>query len=180
MSDSKSTWSSRGFKLQRFGPGRNAIQSHHSNDLIEAANMLGNIAVKRGNSDKVLYAESGVVIQLKDFDDSASGDVQPFKIYQTTSWLTFKVMTGYVITTGNPIVPSMIETSFTLSSGVALYWFYVDMTATTAEIKTSSTTLPWSSSKIPIGWVDTSTGAASSASTISQFVRDHIFNPCAE
>jgi hypothetical protein len=72
MSESLSTWASNGFKLQPFGKGRNAIQSKHANDLVDALNMLGKIQVVRGDKDAVLYAENGVIIQLSG-SDSGSG-----------------------------------------------------------------------------------------------------------
>jgi hypothetical protein len=65
MSEDRSTWASNGFKIAPFGKGRNAIQSAHTNDLVDALNMLGTITVIRGTDDKVLYADNGVIIQLK-------------------------------------------------------------------------------------------------------------------
>lgn len=103
----------------------------------------------------------------------------PFQIYQTSTWLKYKVKAGDVITTADPIVATGIEVEKTITSGVLRYWFYIEMTSTTAEIKVSATTLTWDSNKIPIGWVDTQTDSATSKATIHQFVRDHIFNPCA-
>jgi hypothetical protein len=100
----------------------------------------------------------------------------PFEIYQTESWLKYKVKTGYVITTGNEIVPTYVETEFTITSGVLRYWFYVEVASgsSTAEIKTSATTLAWDSTKIPLGWIDTQTGAGTEAARIYQIVRDNI------
>jgi hypothetical protein len=100
----------------------------------------------------------------------------PFEIYQTESWLKYKVKTGYVITTGNEIVPTYVETEFTITSGVLRYWFYVEVAsgASTAEIKTSATTLAWDSTKIPLGWIDTQTGAGTNTAKIHQLVRDNI------
>ena len=100
----------------------------------------------------------------------------PFQIYQSTSWLKYKVTTGKVIATGDPITPTNVEAEITITSGVARYWFYLEMTSTTAEVKTSATTLTWSNTLIPIGWVDTS---VTNVGTINQFLRDHVFNPCA-
>jgi hypothetical protein len=102
----------------------------------------------------------------------------PFQIYQTTTWLKYKVKTGIVITTGNPITATGIESEFTITSGVSRYWFYIDMTSSAAEVKTSSTTLTWSKSKIPVGYVDTSTGSGSSTAYIYQVLSDNVFNPC--
>lgn len=108
---------------------------------------------------------------------ATDGGADPFSIYQSDTWLKFKVRTGYVIQTGEPIVPTAVETEFTITTGVAEYWFYLDLTST-PEVKTSATTLTWSSSLIPIGWVDTDTYSADSRSVITQFLRDHVFVPC--
>lgn len=101
----------------------------------------------------------------------------PFQIYQASSWLKFKVRDGRYVGTGNPITVTNTETELELTSGVARYWFYIESTATTAEVKKSATTLEWSSTKIPIGWVDT-TDTTNNASVIYQLLTDHIFNPC--
>lgn len=75
MSEDRSTWASNGFKIAPFGKGRNAIQSAHTNDLVDALNMLGTITVIRGTEDKVLYADNGVIIQLKSSEVEASSSI---------------------------------------------------------------------------------------------------------
>ena len=70
---SESQWSSAGFKIEPFGAGRNAIQSKHANDLVDALNILGRITIVRGQSDVVMYADNGVTIQLK-ATEAAAGD----------------------------------------------------------------------------------------------------------
>lgn len=79
MNQSNSSWASNGFKIAPFGKGRNAIQSVHANDLVDALNMLGTITIIRGTEDKVVYADNGVTIQLKTTeaatDDSETVDV---------------------------------------------------------------------------------------------------------
>lgn len=75
MSEVRSTWASNGFKIAPFGKGRNAIQSAHTNDLVDALNMLGTITVIRGTEDKVLYADNGVIIQLKSSEVEASSSI---------------------------------------------------------------------------------------------------------
>ena len=173
-----SSWNSSGFSIQPFGKGRNAIQSKHANDLVDALNIVGRIRIQRGQKDSVIYADNGVFITIKDRQYETDAETFPFQIYQSGTWLKYKVKTGYYITTGNPITVTAIETEFTLTSGVLRYWFYIDASGATPEVKTSSTTLDWSSNKIPLGWVDTSTGSTANVSTPYQFVRDHIFNPC--
>ena len=174
-----SSWNSSGFSIQPFGKGRNAIQSKHANDLVDALNIVGRIRIQRGQKDSVIYADNGVFITIKDRQYETDAETFPFQIYQSGTWLKYKVKTGIVITTGNPITATNIETEITLTSGVLRYWFYMEMTSTTAEVKTSATTLAWSADKIPLGWVDTSTGSGSSTATIYQVITDHIFNPCA-
>lgn len=102
-----------------------------------------------------------------------------FRIYQSSDWLTYRVGSGVIIATGDPItILNPEDEDFPISDGVSRFWFYIEMTSTTAEIKTSATTLTWSSTLIPIGWVDTATGSADEVSTPYQFIRDDIFNPC--
>ena len=180
MSEGRSTWASNGFKIAPFGKGRNAIQSAHTNDLVDALNMLGTITVVRGTEDKVLYADNGVIIQLKSsaVEAAESSLLNPFSIYRTdTSWLHYKVTTGWVVRGGVPILASNIETEFPISASVLYYWFYMELTDTTAVISTSATTLAWSCTKIPLGWVDTLTGVATTTPTIVNLNRDHLFNP---
>lgn len=102
----------------------------------------------------------------------------PFEIYQSDTWLKYKVKTGYVITTGEPIEPTNIETEITLAAGVEFYWIYASLTTTTATILSSATLPAWSVSIVPIGWVDTLTGEADTVAEIHQFLHDNIFVPC--
>lgn len=106
------------------------------------------------------------------------GEVNPFRIYKGSTWLKYKVSTGFVITTGDVITPTNIDTEITITTGVARYWFYLDITTTTAAVASSATTPTWDASKIPIGWVDTDTYEASSRGVIYQFLRDHVYHPC--
>ncbi len=177
-----SKWSSSGFVIAPFGKGRNAIQSKHANDLVDALNILGRIKIKRADKDEVFYSDTGLTLQLKDEEIALSESEQaaPFEIYQSGTWLQYKVKTGIIIANGDPITASDIETEFVLTSGVLRYWFYIEMDSTTASINVSSTTQEWSVNKIPIGWVDTQSGSSSSISTIYQVLRDHVFNPCSE
>lgn len=180
MSESLSTWASNGFKIQPFGKGRNAIQSNHANDLVDGLNILGRITVSRGAGDVVYYADNGVTIQLKSSAVLAaeSSLLNPFSIYGTqTSWLHYKVTTGWVVRGGVPILASNIETEFPISASVLYYWFYMELTDTTAVISTSATTLAWSCTKIPLGWVDTLTGVGTNTPSIVNLNRDHLFNP---
>ena len=131
--------------------------------------------IKPGVGYKVRRQSGGTILEI---DNQRKSNIIPFEIYQSGTWLQYKVREGYYITTGNPITVTAIETEFTLTSGVLRYWFYIDASGATPEVKTSSTTLDWSSNKIPLGWVDTSTGSTANVSTPYQFVRDHIFNPC--
>lgn len=105
-------------------------------------------------------------------------DAHPFEIYQSDTWLKFKVKTGYVITTGDPFVPSGVESEFTLTSGVTRFYFVLTITPTTATITTSSTVPTWAVDLIPLGWVDTATDSGTSISTIYQFTDTHVFSPC--
>ncbi len=102
----------------------------------------------------------------------------PFQLYQSGTWLQWKVTDGILITTGDPIMVTNVETLFTLTSGVARYWFYIEISSTTGTIATSATTLVWSATKIPLGWVNT-TNTTDSISVPTQFYPLHLFNPCA-
>ena len=110
---------------------------------------------------------------------AGASPVCPFQIYRTETWLKFKVATGYVITTGAPFVPTDVGTEFTLTSGVAKYYFLLTMSSATAAVISVSDTLPvWSVEIVPIGWVDTNTYSGASRSVIYQFCNENIFSPC--
>jgi hypothetical protein len=100
----------------------------------------------------------------------------PFLIYRGSTWLKFKVATGFVITTGDPFIPADVDTEITITDGVARYWFYLDITSTTASVESSATTPTWDINKVPLGWVDTATYATAQRSVIYQF--NGIFIPC--
>lgn len=110
------------------------------------------------------------------FDIPGRALIDVFEIYQSDTWLKFKVTTGFVIIDGDPVIPTDVETEFTLTSGVARYWFYIDF-AGTPTIATAAVTPSWDATKVPLGWVDTATYAGTTRSEIHQ--REHIFNPCA-
>jgi hypothetical protein len=140
---------------------------------------------KTSTASQQLYRTAQAVEQLqrqlnrlrKRKGGDSEGEAMPFEIYQSATWLKFKVKTGWVIKTGNPIIPTAVEAEFELTAGVARYWFYLDLSDDT--IKISDTTLSWDVDLIPIGWVDTETDEDDEVSTVYQFVRDHIFIPCA-
>ena len=104
-------------------------------------------------------------------------DTNPFRIYQSGDWLHYKVTTGWVVRGGVPILATNIETELPITASVLYYWFYMELTDTTAVISTSATTLAWSCTKIPLGWVDTLTGVGTNTPSIVNLNRDHLFNP---
>ena len=110
------------------------------------------------------------------FDDTSDS---PFRIYQSSTWLKFKVTTGWVIATSDAFVPTNVETELTITSGVSKFYFVLTiLSASTASISTSSTLPVWGVDVIPIGWVDTDTYSADSRSVIHQFLHDNVFSPC--
>lgn len=131
--------------------------------------------IKPGLGYKVRRSSGGTVLEI---DRQTKSNAIPFEIYQSGTWLEYKVRDGIYIDTGNPVTVIGTETTITISSGVLRYWFYLDVDL--VEIKSSATTLEWSATKIPLGWVDTQTGSSSEVATITQVWRDHIFNPCTE
>ena len=155
-------------------PGNGAIHAA-INALIECAREA---YPREGKNSRMERGPLGTIIRPVSEDRGGGGEI-PFEIYQTSTWLKYKVRTGLYVGTGNPITVANIETELTLTGGVLRYWIYIEATSTTAEVKKSATVLDWSSSKIPIGWVDTQTNLATTTAKITQFVRDHIFNPCA-
>ncbi|TXH09999.1 MAG: hypothetical protein E6R03_15970 [Hyphomicrobiaceae bacterium] len=100
----------------------------------------------------------------------------PFHPYQGSTWLKWYVSTGYLVTNGNPIVPSQVDVEFTLTSGVPYYWFWLDVEA--QEVKTTDTTLEWTARKIPLCWVDTDTQSAEQIATAVSLVNWHIVTLC--
>lgn len=116
---------------------------------------------------------------------TTGGTSHPFKITQGTSWLEFNVAPGYVITTGAPFLPTSVTEldgtlhPHTITSPYASFYFVLAiLSASTAAVSTSSTLPTFSTELIPLGWVDTSTDAATEQSTIYQFWRDNVFSPC--
>jgi hypothetical protein len=63
---------------------------------------------------------------------------------------------------------------------VSKYYFVLDITPTTAAISVASSVPLWSVSKVCIGWVDTTTGAAATPpyAVVNQFLHDNVFSPC--
>lgn len=111
-------------------------------------------------------------------NNSIGGGDHPFRIYQTTSWLKYKVTTGWFKPNGATIVPTDVETEITITSGVAEYWFWLEVTNTTASVASSATEPDWTINQIPIGWVDTNTYSGDSRAVINQFLKDHVYIPC--
>jgi hypothetical protein len=147
-------------------------------DIWEAIENRTRIIPRAGVLD-VAYTDKGVEI-IPVQSTGRSVESNPFLIYRSTDWLTYRVGEGIIIGTGDPItIINAEDEDFPISGGVLRYWFYIEMDATTAEIKTSATTLEWSTTLIPLGWVDTQTGSGTNTAKIYQLVRDHIFNPCA-
>ena len=102
----------------------------------------------------------------------------PFEIKRGSTWLKFKVATGFVTTTGEEFVPSGVDYEFTVASGTARHWFYLFINPTDAVIMDSATPPPWDVKNVPIGYADTLTDVATSQSNIVQLLTDHVFNPC--
>lgn len=163
------------------GTGRTAIRPKDANDVVIALNALGKMKIKRGgDTDKISFSRANVIITLREDPNTESLTAainHPFKIYQTGTWLQFKVMDGVVITTGNEITPSGLETTITTTTNKARHWIYMDVTTSTATIQNTFTTPTWTVDKIPIGWVDT-TDTAGEVAIIHQFIHDNVFLPC--
>lgn len=113
----------------------------------------------------------GTVLKL----DAPSLRPNPFRIVRSSTWLKYQVTTGYVITDGDVITPTGTATDIDITSGVAKYWFVIDITSTTAVVSASATLPTWTANKIPIGWVNTT---SESTAAVYQFLTDHIFMPC--
>ena len=102
----------------------------------------------------------------------------PFQLYQSGTWLQWKVTTGWFKPAGPTIVPTDVETQFTLTSGEAEYWFWLEVTNTTAVVTASATEPTWTINQVLIGWVDTDTDSASSIATPYQFLLTNVQIPC--
>ena len=104
----------------------------------------------------------------------------PFKIIQAGTWLKYKVATGSVIIGGAPITPTYAGDGhvFTITGSVAKFYFCLVLTPTTAIVTTSSTLPVWAVDLIPIGWVDTLTGVATTTAAVHQFLSENVFSPC--
>lgn len=139
-------------------------------------------ALCKGRGYKLNATAAGTVLQI----ESETGGVHhPFKISNGTSWLEFNVAPGYVITTGAPFLPTGITEldgtlhPHTITSPYANFYVVLAiLSASSAAVSTSSTLPTFATDIIPLGWIDTSTYAASSRSVIYQFWRDNVFSPC--
>ena len=175
----KAKFSDGGFRIPPMGGNRNLIKSAVANEVVRALNALGNIQIARNEQgfDEVIYSDGNVVLSLA-AKPSAFSTTQPFQIYQSVSWLKFKVTTGMVLTgtTGTIVTPNYVETEFTLTGGVAEYWFYISLSASPAIVK-SATQPTWDETMIPIGFVDTS-NTTTEVSTITQFYPFGAYVPC--
>ena len=140
------------------------------NNLLKAARAS---RVSAGRGYKYRVTSDGTILEV----DSTENKSHPFKIYQTGSWLTYKVSAGYAVTTGSRITVTNVDTDIAVSSS-ATNWIYIEMTPTTAEVKTTTTTLTWSATLIPVGYVDTSTYHTTTKPIIYQLLKSDIFNPC--
>ena len=132
--------------------------------------------VVSGRGSRITRTAAGTVIT----PNSSSQRFHPFQIQQTSTWLKYTVGPGYVIIGGDPIVPTYAGDGheFTITSGVSRFYFCLVLTPTTAIISTSSTLPVWAVDLIPLGWVDTNTYSASSASVVYQFLNENVFSPC--
>lgn len=119
--------------------------------------------------------DAGIAGQRQRPKDFATA--HPFQIVQSTDWLTYKIVTGKVIITGDPIPVSGLNSDITVDAGASRFWIYVELTTTTATIAASATTPTFSTELIPIGWVDT-TDTGNEIGVITQFLHDNIFSPC--
>lgn len=103
-----------------------------------------------------------------------AGVSYPFRIYQGSTWLKYKVTTGWVALSSTPFEPSNPDTELTVTSAVAKYYVYLDVGTSTAEFKVSSTALSWSTQLVLIGWIDTDTYSGEERGVITQFRKEHI------
>jgi len=95
---SESQWTSAGWKIEPFGKGRNAIKSKHTNDLVDALNILGKINITWGDTDEVYYADNGLTLQLsKDGGGSGIGQskISTYKVKSASAeYLTCREWNG--------------------------------------------------------------------------------------
>jgi hypothetical protein len=119
----------------------------------------------------------GIIPVLNPQRGNAAGEQYPFRIYKGTTWLNAKVATGHILTTGDLVTPSNVDTDLTLVTATAKNWIYVDLTSTTATLAASATLPTWAVDKIPIGYVDT-TNTSAELQVITQIRKEHIFDPC--
>jgi hypothetical protein len=132
---------------------------------------INEVAAVLNGSDVPQQSDRAAIAGLRSRGREPKRPLQP---YQGGTWLKWFVATGYVVTTGAPIIPTAVDTEFLLTTPVARYWFYIDFTST-PEVKKSSTDLTWSSTLVPLGWVDTSTYAADE---IAIYHPVDLFHPC--
>lgn len=123
------------------------------------------------------YTEQGIVPRVIARAGSAGvATPNPFRIYRSDEEaLKFMVSSGYVITTSAEFQPLNLSIEHTVTVGQKK-WLSLQISSTSASVVASTTQPTYSVSLIPIGWVSAS---SESSVTVFQFLRDHVFIPCA-
>jgi hypothetical protein len=113
---------------------------------------------------------------VKDTEPAAGGAEFPFQVYRSDpDYLHIMLTEGWIVTTGVPFQPTNMETYVGLTEN-ATNWVYMEIETDSATIAASTTLPTWSTSKIMVAKVVTTTAAASL--TITQILRENPQIPC--
>lgn len=164
----------QGAKIPEPTQENNFLSLSYGSAVVKAVNAFLAMEVRKGH---LVVSDNNSVLTIEGVGDGSGGGYGfPFRIIPGSTWLKAVVLPGWIITTGNPVTPSHINTELTLTSGQAHNFIYVDLTAA-PDIKVATTAPTWGADIVPIGWVDT-TDTTHQQAVIYQFTHDNIFSPC--
>ncbi len=150
--------------------------------------------------ERLAEAHGATVRRLGEATDSRTPQptLHPFKIYTTptglretpdsSDWRKVRVRAGTVFVdwteltadgtdgTANPDTTEVGEDNEIIDPApTAKYWIWIEIVGSRATVEHSATAPTWSSTKIPIGWVDSNTYSSEKKLIIRQFLRTDIF-----
>jgi hypothetical protein len=119
---------------------------------------------------------SGGYALVKQPDASSAATEFPFQVYRSDlDYLRIMLTPGYIVTTGEPFQPTNMDTYVGLGENTTNY-VYLDIESASATIVATTTLPTWSTSKIMVAKVVTTTTAAEL--TITQILRENPQIPC--
>lgn len=178
-----------------------AIKERHR--AMKVLNALLKASIVRGQSDKVVWGENGLKLQISRSSEFGGGEgssdrFHPFKVYNCPGgaanlWRTFRVRAGAYGTTAVAgtdeadqcpddatvqVYPSYdADVDFVVSSGTAAYYVWIDISTPASPVIDHGTTAPdplFGGDAILLAVIDTDTDSGLSKAWVRQYVRDDV------